>query len=191
MDRNIEWQNLNLRNWKLSGAIVVLIICAFAIFLYKDNSASSLSLAQKLERKCEGKIFSGAWFDVLIPADFAGKGSMLSSTGNGFDSVWFNHPDVDIQLYIYSPQWGGSPMDIENNENVVSVSESNTIESDKSITEKNIIFKNKMVGFFQTTESLDSTTHLTVGYKVKNVPLSNQQENIFNCFKSSVQQYTD
>jgi hypothetical protein len=60
------------------------------------------------------RVFKGAWFSVAYPADFIAEGSMRSATADGFDSAYFRDRKGRVEFYVFSPQAGGEPTDLEN-----------------------------------------------------------------------------
>jgi hypothetical protein len=50
---------------------------------------------------------------VRYPAHFQVRPSLPSRTAEGFDSVEFIAPDGSVSFYVFAPQWGGEPTDIE------------------------------------------------------------------------------
>ncbi len=58
------------------------------------------------------KTFSGPWFDINYPTIFLAKGSLKSSTADGFESAIFKSLDNLVEFYIFSPQWNGEATDI-------------------------------------------------------------------------------
>ena len=171
--------------------LAVTCSCIAAALYFKQENAIVRSLAQNPESKCAGKVYSGAWFDVLAPEGFEAFESLPSATSDGYDSVWFKHPQLDLQLYIYSPQWGGKPSDIVDDHNILSMRESTEISNAQSITHRSMNYKDRQSGVFYSKESLESTSHLTTGYQTKKIPISDELFEIYHCFKTSVQQYTD
>jgi hypothetical protein len=59
------------------------------------------------------QIFEGAWFKVTYPDGFVSQGSLKSLSDDGFDSATFRSPDGAVEFYIFSPQVGGKPEDLE------------------------------------------------------------------------------
>ncbi len=60
--------------------------------------------------------YHGAWFEIQYPGDFIVLPSIKSNGEKKlFDSVFFQSPDGAVEFYVYSPQWGGRPKDIEIN----------------------------------------------------------------------------
>jgi hypothetical protein len=59
------------------------------------------------------QIFEGAWFKVTYPDTFVAEGSLKSLTDDGFDSATFRSPGNEVEFYVFSPQVGGKPEDLE------------------------------------------------------------------------------
>lgn len=59
------------------------------------------------------QIFEGAWFKVTFPETFVAQGSLKSLTDDGYDSATFRSPGSEVEFYIFSPQVGGKPEDLE------------------------------------------------------------------------------
>ena len=62
--------------------------------------------------QAESRVFRGAWFEVVYPADFTVRPSLASTTAEGYDSAEFVSPDGAVSFYVFAPQWGGEPTDI-------------------------------------------------------------------------------
>jgi hypothetical protein len=61
----------------------------------------------------EWKVFRGAWFDIRYPQNFRPRPSLKSPSAPGsYDSVFFISSDGLAEFYVFSPQLGGSPIDI-------------------------------------------------------------------------------
>lgn len=58
------------------------------------------------------RVFEGAWFEITYPAAFTPVPSLVSRTAEGYDSAEFVSPDERVAFYVFSPQWGGDPVDI-------------------------------------------------------------------------------
>ena len=72
--------------------------------------------AEKMTDEGEGgRLFKGAWFEVLYPEGFTAKPSLPSTTADGYDSVEFTSPDGTVSFYVFAPQWGGAAADIDLN----------------------------------------------------------------------------
>jgi hypothetical protein len=59
------------------------------------------------------QLFEGAWFKVTYPDHFVAQGSQKSLSTDGFDSATFRSPDGTVEFYVFSPQVGGKPEDLE------------------------------------------------------------------------------
>ncbi len=58
------------------------------------------------------KKFEGAWFEIEYPSDYTVRPSLESESADGYDSAFFTSPDEQVEFYVFSPQWGGNPIDI-------------------------------------------------------------------------------
>ena len=139
---------------------------------------------------CAGKTYNGAWFDVRVPEGFTEQPSLLSTSNDGYDSVWLKSPDGDFELYIYAPQWTGEPSDVLDDHQILSTKKDIQKNEHATITVREITYKNEHFGKF-TSNNSNHNTHLTTGYRHSKRALSESQNLIHRCFLQSIQQYAD
>lgn len=136
--------------------------------------------------------FTGAWFDIDYPRTFTARGSMLSTTADGFESAFFRSPDSLVEFYIFSPQWNGEPTDIMLTPSE-SMSSSKT-ENGKEISVKfwTISAKNgSYMRSYQETYNRSFNTKWVVGIKYKNKSAYDHYKDQYIKFKKSLKQYAD
>ncbi|MBM3456214.1 MAG: hypothetical protein FJX80_13910 [Bacteroidetes bacterium] len=138
------------------------------------------------------KTFSGAWFDINYPSNFIAKGSLKSSTSDGFESAIFKSPDNLVEFYIFSPQWNGEATDI-----VLKTKEK--LSSLKSEIKGDIETKwwtiNHSDGSYsrsyQQKYNQSQNTKLIIGIKYKNSSALEKYKKEYASFKNSLKQYAD
>ena len=140
----------------------------------------------------QNKTYKGAWFDIKYPASFTAKGSLKSTTSEGYESAIFTSPDHSVEFYVFSPQWGGDPKDI-------SVKKTEKVSDNKTQTSRSKILKwwtilakdGSYTRSYQETTDNSSYTNLVFGVKYKSLLAYNKYKSQYLAFKSSLTQYAD
>ena len=177
-------------NIKLVILMLVVFSCASAYLINAEVFSSKIK-ADEPEPACVGTKYSGAWFEVIIPDDFVSKPSMTSTTNDGYDSVWFENSKIGLELYLYSPQWGGMPSDLLNDSNIENVSEQLKTNREFTVNIRTVVYRDGTFGSFTTKEAVDYPSHLTTGHRSQQRELSLEREGIYTCFVQSIQQFMD
>jgi hypothetical protein len=138
------------------------------------------------------KIFNGAWFDINYPSNFIAKGSLKSTTSDGFESAVFKSPDNLVEFYIFSPQSGGEATDILiNPKEKLSSSKSQIIGDVETkwwtITSANGFYSRS----YQQKYNKSQYTKWIIGIKYKNSSALEKYKKQYALFKSSLKQYAD
>ena len=138
------------------------------------------------------KTFSGAWFDINYPSNFLAKGSLPSSTSDGYESAVFKSPDNLVEFYIFSPQWNGEATDI-----VLKTKEK--ISSSKTDIKGGIETKSWTITHsdgsysrsYQQKYNQSQNTKWIIGIKYKNSSALEKYKKEYALFKNSLKQYAD
>ena len=138
------------------------------------------------------KTFSGAWFDINYPSKFLAKGSLKSSTSDGFESAVFKSPDNLVEFYIFSPQWNGEAIDIL-------LKSKEKLSSTKSQINGNVETKwwtitsadGSYSRSYQQKYNESQNTKWIIGIKYKNSSALEKYKKQYALFKSSLKQYAD
>lgn len=144
------------------------------------------------------KTFQGAWFEIRYPSSFSAKPSLKSSTSqDGFESAFFESPDKQVEFYVFSPQWNGTPTDItlKNNEKLTASQETKKADSNNddiiekwwTITANDGSYTRS---YFQHSNTSLNTTHV-FGIKYKNQKAYNRYKQYYLDFKKSLVQFAD
>lgn len=137
------------------------------------------------------EVVKGAWFETNVPNGFEAQPSVSSSTSvEGFDSYFFTSPDEEVQFYIYSPQWTGSPNDI------VFPNEKITVETvhnnDGSVTRRWTLKPNRQTPYYRSfAETKSENNVLITGFFYKNEAAKAKYKADYDKFTQSVIQYSD
>jgi len=137
--------------------------------------------------------FTGAWFKVTVPSDFTAKPSMRSSSGNGYESVFFDSPDGDVEFYVFSPQWGGEPNDISIDANTEKVISTLSQTSNGLIKTWNVIqaLDGSYYRSYQDTKAQGGNIHWIIGLKYKSKAAHEKYKQAYLSFKKSLIQLSD
>lgn len=138
------------------------------------------------------KTYKGAWFDISYPASFKAKGSQKSSSADGYESAVFKSPDQLVEFYVFSPQWSGTPTDIElkTTEKLMSTKSDTTgqqITRWWTITAKN----NSYIRSYQEKKDESLNVNWVIGIKYKNQQTYTKYKKQYAAFKASLTQYAD
>jgi len=142
------------------------------------------------------KKFTGAWFEIAYPAEFAAQGSIASSgVPEKFDSAFFTAPDKSVRFYIFSPQWGGESPDIAlNKEKETEVA--GKIEKKNGHTRRWYTIKPKGKGkqftrsYVETTND-EGSVRWVVGIEYASDIAYKKHLDAYLKFKASLKQYAD
>ena len=95
--------------------ISLLFLRALALFFAVFSSAAPVSAHHYPARTSPYTVYSGgAWFAIEYPRGWAVTPLARSKTSTtGYDSARFTSPDGSAEFYVFSPQWNGSPQEIQ------------------------------------------------------------------------------
>lgn len=152
-------------------------------------------------------LYRGAWFDIKYPKNFTASPTtptFVSDNGNTrvkTDEAKFVSPDGNIEFFVFSPLWGGNPIEylnIKNTEELVSEKTTTTTNanSDKKITTW-VTIKAKDGSYYRSFVSITdgvgsgSQVHHVLGLQYKNEAAYEKYKNDYLKFKASLMQYSD
>ncbi len=161
------------------------------------------------EPSAELSLYKGYWFDIEYPSDFDFEPKELVNYHEGVrmiltDQAWFTSPDGEVEFYVYSPLWRGTPeyLDILETEELVSEESSrkerevNGFFYTDSVTWRTIKAKDgsytRSYAYHENDvyEPGSGTSHV-FGIKYANQAAYNKYREVYKQFKSSLQQYAD
>lgn len=115
----------------LGGLIFVALIILGIIVIFRENNTPTINIQNKTNSTTasnntpveyvravyDWKTYSGAWFNIDYPSDFSITESIKSWTSDTepikYDSAFFYTADKTAYFYVYSPQWSGTPNDLQ------------------------------------------------------------------------------
>ena len=138
------------------------------------------------------KIFNGAWFDINYPSNFIAKGSLKSTTSDGFESAIFKSSDNLVEFYVFSPQWNGEATDILLKTKEKLSSSKSEINGDVetkwwTITSSDGSYSRS----YQQKYNKSQNTKWIIGIKYKNGSALEKYKKEYALFKKSLKQYAD
>lgn len=138
------------------------------------------------------KTYKGAWFDINYPSNFTPKGSLLSTSSDGYESAIFRSPDQLVEFYIFSPQWNGEAKDILLNSKEKLVSSKSQISGDVETKWWTVAAKDGSYqrSYQQKLNKLQNTIWI-IGIKYKNASSLSKYKKEYTLFKNSLKQYGD
>ena len=146
-----------------------------------------------VEIEASFKVYEGAWFRILYPENFTPRPSLVSTSADGHDSVFFRSPDGRVELYVCSPQWGRDTPDIALDETVeMLVSEASVERGIDIVRSWTIVAKDgSYTRSYEETASADGTTRLVFGFRYTDVAAHERYVPVYTKFKESLEQYAD
>jgi hypothetical protein len=119
---------------------------------------------------------------------------MKSATSvKGYDSVYFISPDKSLELYVFSPQWNGNPLDIQINLDTEVLS-SQDKKTDNGVTTTKMIINAKDNSYQRIiidTEDKNLNTSKFFGIKYRNQEVYVKYKGIIQKFIESLNQLGD
>jgi hypothetical protein len=153
-----------------------------------------LTVPVSLESKQAGwRTYAGAWFEIKYPANFRVRPSLQSSSASGYDSVFFTAPDSSVEFYVFSPQWNGTPSDIELNPST-EVLTSQEIEQKAGKTVRRNTIRARDGSYLRAFEDLEDNTTNTrrvFGITYRDRASYNRYRQAYMTFKASLTQFAD
>ena len=138
------------------------------------------------------KIFNGAWFDINYPSNFMAKGSLKSTTSDGFESAIFKSPNNLVEFYIFSPQWNGRATDILLKAKEKLSSSKSEINGDVEMKWWTITSSDGSYSrSYQQKYNKSQNTIWIIGIKYKNASAFEKYKKQYAFFKNSLIQYAD
>lgn|SRR5574341_359917 len=138
------------------------------------------------------RTYRGAWFEIQYPANFRVRPSLSSSSAQGYDSVFLAAPDVTVEFYVFSPQWNGTPSDIEVKSSELLVSQSLEEKGGKTIRRVAIRARDgSYLRAFEDTEDKTTNTRKVFGIRYRDEQSYNRYRQSYLRFKTSLRQFAD
>jgi RNA polymerase subunit RPABC4/transcription elongation factor Spt4 len=158
-----------------------------------NSGGGNSSSANNSNNYYSNGVFTGAWFKITAPSDFIVKPSMKSSSGSGYESAFFDSPDGDVEFYVFSPQWGGEPNDINIDANTEKVISTLTQTSNGLTKTWDVIqaLDGSYYRSYQDTKTQGGNIHWIIGLKYKSKAAHEKYEKAYLSFKKSLTQFSD
>ena len=145
--------------------------------------------------------FSGTWFQVEYPGKFtASPREPIEISGDyefvSTDEAKFTSPDGTVEFFVFSPQWGGDPVDylVEGaNEKTVAQSEDKANSDDPfAVSHHWVTYEDKEGKYTRSYHSLmTESTHHVFGVKYTSKKMYERYKAAYLAFKKSLQQFAD
>ncbi|MFZ2959599.1 MAG: hypothetical protein WA705_22160 [Candidatus Ozemobacteraceae bacterium] len=174
-----------LKNIKICLVVLVLVAMTGSVFAASGKAA------------VQWKPFVGAWFEILYPADFVAKPSLVDQNNPAaFSSAFFTSRNGEVEFYVFSPKFNMAPKDSELNrdlENQVSSTEKNN----RGIITKKMTISAKDGSYIRMIEDVTDTSGPNVhvrrvfGIKYKDQNVLDQNKKMFDSFKKSLVEKRD
>lgn len=170
------------------GIIVRTIILLFALLTF-PLPLSSLPFANQSGLQT----YRGAWFEIKYPANFRVRPSLRSSSASGYDSVFFTAPDAAAEFYVFSPQWNGTPSDIEVDLSTeILIARKFEQRSDKTIRRVSVRSRDgRYLRAFEDTEDNTTNTRRVFGITYRDQASYDRYRQAYLAFKASLIQFAD
>jgi hypothetical protein len=139
------------------------------------------------------RTYTGAWFEIRYPANFQVHPSLQSGSASGYDSVFFTSPDGAVEFYVFSPQWNGTPTDIEINPSTEIVT-SQKFEQREGKTSRRISARARNGSYLRAFEDIEdhtTNTRRVFGISYRNQASYNRYRQMYLTFKASLTQFAD
>lgn len=154
----------------------------------------SLDLTQKEK-------YNGNWFSIDYPTVFIASPLEPVETWDGdFEHVstneaFFTSPDGQVEFFVYSPQWGGTPKDyleIKANETITSEKEQTSGDDTWPITDKWVTIEDMKGNYMRAYHSRKTeSTHLVFGIRYTSQKAYDDYKSAYLEFKKSLVQFAD
>lgn len=140
------------------------------------------------------RTYKGAWFEIKYPAGFTARPSLKSLSFKGkFDSAFFTSADGAVEFYVFSPQWDGTPSDIELDslkENPLSHDEQN--QGSVRIRRVTVVAKDSSyTRAFEETENTELNIKRVFGIRYRDQKAYDKYRQAYLAFKRSLRQFAD
>jgi hypothetical protein len=139
------------------------------------------------------RVYEGAWFRILYPANFTPRPSLVSTSAKGHDSVFFRSPDGSVELYVCSPQWGRTTPDIALIEAMEKLVSEERVERGIEVARNwTIVARNgSYTRFYEEIASTDGTTRQVFGFRYTDEATRERYAPVYTKFKESLEKYAD
>lgn len=145
--------------------------------------------------------FSGNWFQVEYPKNFTPSPTSPTNSFRDYefvetDEATFTSPDGTVEFFVFSPQWGGDPIDYiieQPNEKTVDQSEDKANSDDPfAISHHWVTYEDKEGKYTRSYHSqMTESTHQVFGVKYTNRKMYERYKAAYLAFKKSLQQFAD
>lgn len=147
------------------------------------------------------KKFNGSWFSIEYPSNFKASPMAPAKKFDNYefietDEARFTSPDGTVEFFVYSPQWGGNPIDYLTKQPNEVISSDKTEKSSAddmfAATHHWVTFDDKEGKYSRAYHSQKSeSTHLVFGVKYSDPKAYERFKAAYMDFKKSLQQYAD
>lgn len=151
----------------------------------QPGTASTSELTPVPTEAFEYREHRGNYFNIEYPAKFR-------VLGEG-DSAFFTAPDNSAEFFVYSPQWGGEPEEIEPDLNSEVVSEKREPPSDEGVIERQLKIDARDKTYTRVVEDhgkVDSD-RTTFGFKFQDARAQARYQGAYEHFKASLTKFAD
>ena len=157
-------------------------------------AASLLALpgCSREPKQAEWSRYESDWFAVQHPEDFAARPSLESADG-GYESVFFDAPDGSASFYVFSPQWGGQPLDI-----VVQPDREREVAADVIQTERGTrtvrtiaSIEDESVRVVEENREGDGAVFWVTAFEYRDESAQKRYADAYGRFKDSLEQFAD
>jgi hypothetical protein len=138
--------------------------------------------------------YRGAWFEIDYPPDFSVSPSLESPSMPGErDSAFFDAPDGNASFYVYSPQWGGDPVDIRLDADAETLaSESESKKGDITVRWYTITAKDGSYSrSYQDRQDDLSGVRTVIGFRFRDGQARERHRAEYERFKASLRPFAD
>ena len=152
------------------------------------------AICGKIVKPAPGQVtlYKGTWFDIKYPKEF--------TPSSIADEARFLSPDGTVEFFVFSPQWGGNPVDYlttKASEELVSEKTDTTGADLKKKIVRWVTVKAKDGSYYRSFVSIKaqvgtgSDLHYVFGIKYENDAAYQQYRDAYIAFKASLSQYAD
>ena len=145
--------------------------------------------------------FNGSWFRVEYPIGFTASPASPIQNFDDYkfvetDEARFTSPDGSVEFFVFSPQWGGDPVDYlieQPNEKTTNNSEEKADSDDPfAVSHHWVTYEDKEGKYTRSYHSLmTESTHHVFGVKYTNRKMYERDKAAYLDFKKSLQQFSD
>jgi trehalose-6-phosphate synthase len=162
----------------------------------------SIHTEAKPEAPAQLATYSATWFQIEYPSDFTASPTTPTSVyGDDYhfvetEEATFTSPDGTVEFFIFSPQWGGDPIDYleqKSSEKVIETKEDQSTDDPFfTVTHTWKTFEDKQGKYTRAYHSIKTeSTHCVFGVKYTNRKMYERYKAAYMTFKKSLQQFAD